>query len=548
MALKDWSTTAADNNSSSPNGFPEGMAPSGVNDAAREMMAQVRGWYEDPAWINYGYTYTYVGGTQFKISGQNVTSKFVVGRRVRAVGSSTGTIYGTITASAFSTDTTVTVSWDSGTLSNETLQVSIAFPALGRPITGLNISMPEDTIASATTTDLGSKSSNILSITGTTTITGLGSSASTAFPLYFVRFTGALTLTHNATSLILPGAANITTATGDTATFKYEGSGNWRCMSYNKASGYAVAVASVSVPPSFAGRLTLTSATPVTTSDVTGATTIYFALYKGNSIPIYDGSAFVQTTFTELSNDTTASSTGKAGAAAVAANKVYDLFVWNDSGTIRLTRGPLWDSDTSRGTGAGKTELELVNGVWVNKQNLTNGPNAQRGTYVGTVRSDGSSQINDSAAKRHVWNTYNRVIRSMINAAEKTDNWTYNTASYRQANSNTANQLDYVVGLAEDAVTASLISLAKNSAGNNYYGGIGVDSTTENSAQTIGQGGGAGFSGAVFTMLSIYKGIAGIGRHYLAWLEHGSGSGTQTWYGDNGTTAVQSGLSGELMA
>lgn len=134
MAIKDWSTTAASNNTASPNGFPEGMAPSGVNDSAREVMAQIRGWYEDPAWINYGYTYTYVGATQFKISGQDQTAKYVVGRRVRAVGSSTGTIYGLISVSSFSTDTTITVVWDSGTLSNETLQVSLGLPSLGKPI------------------------------------------------------------------------------------------------------------------------------------------------------------------------------------------------------------------------------------------------------------------------------------------------------------------------------------------------------------------------------------------------------------------------------
>lgn len=41
-ALEDWSTSAGSNNSASPNGFPENMAPSGVNDSARELMAQVR--------------------------------------------------------------------------------------------------------------------------------------------------------------------------------------------------------------------------------------------------------------------------------------------------------------------------------------------------------------------------------------------------------------------------------------------------------------------------------------------------------------------------
>ena len=55
-----------------------------------------------------------------------------------------------------------------------------------------------------------------------------------------VQFSGALTLTHNATSLILPGGASITTAAGDVAYFVSLGSGNWRCTGYQKANGQAV--------------------------------------------------------------------------------------------------------------------------------------------------------------------------------------------------------------------------------------------------------------------------------------------------------------------
>jgi hypothetical protein len=91
-------------------------------------------------------------------------------------------------------------------------------------------------IASSTTTDLGTIPSHNVSITGTTAITSFGSSANSAYPLYFITFTGALTLTHNATSLILPGGANITTAAGDTAVARYLGSGNWRVISYTAAA------------------------------------------------------------------------------------------------------------------------------------------------------------------------------------------------------------------------------------------------------------------------------------------------------------------------
>lgn len=152
--IKSYSSTPASNSSATPNGAPEGMAPSAVNDVMRQMMAEIRRWYEDPAWIDYGYTYTYVSGTSFKISGSDQTAIYVVGRRVRAVGTTTGTIYGTIATSAFSTDTTVTVTWDSGTLSSETLAVSVGMPALGSPINAASVSAITVSDASITTTDI----------------------------------------------------------------------------------------------------------------------------------------------------------------------------------------------------------------------------------------------------------------------------------------------------------------------------------------------------------------------------------------------------------
>lgn len=94
-------------------------------------------------------------------------------------------------------------------------------------------------IASATTTDIGAATGNYVVVTGTTTITGFGTVQ--AGTVRIVEFSGAGTLTHNATSLILPGGANITRAAGDVGVFVSEGSGNWRCAAYTKADGTAVA-------------------------------------------------------------------------------------------------------------------------------------------------------------------------------------------------------------------------------------------------------------------------------------------------------------------
>ncbi|QNP80978.1 hypothetical protein [Agrobacterium tumefaciens] len=90
------------------------------------------------------------------------------------------------------------------------------------------------TIASGTTTDLSTVKGMYVSVTGTSTITSFGTAK--AGWVKYLRFTGAATLTYNATSMILPGAANITTLAGDFALFVSEGSGNWRCLEYSRAS------------------------------------------------------------------------------------------------------------------------------------------------------------------------------------------------------------------------------------------------------------------------------------------------------------------------
>lgn len=139
MGIKDYSTTPANNNSAPPNGFPENQLPSTVNNSARQVMADIRSWYEDAEWRDFGHTITYVSGTSFTIN-SDVTSTYVANRRIRAVGSSTGTIYGTIDSSSFSSpDTTVTVTWDSGSLVSETLAVSLG-------VTPTNDSIPPEAI------------------------------------------------------------------------------------------------------------------------------------------------------------------------------------------------------------------------------------------------------------------------------------------------------------------------------------------------------------------------------------------------------------------
>ena len=93
-------------------------------------------------------------------------------------------------------------------------------------------------VASAATVSLGE--GGHFHITGTTTITDIDFATDKAGRRATVTFDGALTLTHNATTLILPGGANITTAAGDTMNIVSEGSDVIRVTSYTKADGTAI--------------------------------------------------------------------------------------------------------------------------------------------------------------------------------------------------------------------------------------------------------------------------------------------------------------------
>jgi hypothetical protein len=105
-------------------------------------------------------------------------------------------------------------------------------------------------IASATTTNIGAATGQYVRVTGATTITGFGTV--NAGTMRWVEFTGALTLTHNASSLKLPAAANIATAAGDVGLFVSLGAGNWKCLYFSKADGSSIA--------GFTGTLTSTDA------------------------------------------------------------------------------------------------------------------------------------------------------------------------------------------------------------------------------------------------------------------------------------------------
>ncbi|MDB0030761.1 hypothetical protein N9E34_04795 [Opitutales bacterium] len=151
--IKDYSTTQANNTSLNGISTAEGMLPSNLNNAIRALMKNTRDFYNDAQWVEYGdgsgsYTAAYVSGTSFTINGADVTSEYHAGRRIKIYLATTAAFrYGVIASSSFSTNTTVNVTWDSGSLANETLSVYLAI------LTKTNSSIPTEIIGTSNIAD-----------------------------------------------------------------------------------------------------------------------------------------------------------------------------------------------------------------------------------------------------------------------------------------------------------------------------------------------------------------------------------------------------------
>ncbi|MEJ0009877.1 MAG: DUF2793 domain-containing protein [Alphaproteobacteria bacterium] len=259
------------------------------------------------------------------------------------------------------------------------------------------------------------------------------------------------------------------------------------------------------------GRLTLTSGTPVTTGDVTGAGTVYFTPYKGTHIALYDGSAsWTLLPFAEISISL---------ASGFSSGFNYDVFAYNNSGSVALET-LVWTNDTTRATA-----LALQNGIYVKS-----GATTRR--YLGTFRTTAATTTEDSKLKRFVYNYTNRILREM-RRIESTASWTYSSTTLRQANGSSSNQIAFVQGVAEDLVSATTLApvFTSTTTARVCYSAIGLDTTagpTDRYGSAI-----ILTSGVYQSIYAMYDGIPAAGYHYLAWLEQGAGADIQTWAGNN---------------
>jgi len=222
------------------------------------------------------------------------------------------------------------------------------------------------------------------------------------------------------------------------------------------------------------GRLTLTSNTPVMSADVTGASSVYYAPYQGNIVPIYDGANMDSYTFGQLTMALNTSNQTNGN--------IYDLFIFLNSSVVTIGAGPAWSSSTSRGTGTGTTQLQQTDGLWVNANTitLTNGSNTYssipvgQATYVGSVymtangqtgmqfKPAGASGGASPSPTLGLYNAYNRV-RTFSSSSDTTSEWNYATATWRAANNSNNNRISFVDGLQQSPIDTSYTCAAETS-------------------------------------------------------------------------------------
>jgi len=272
----------------------------------------------------------------------------------------------------------------------------------------------------------------------------------------------------------------------------------------------------------------------------------------------------------------TATSHGLATGDSVEINNVSGNTAANGIWTITRVDANTFTLDTSvgngayisgtgsfagRGVGTGTTEIELSGNTYVNSVAITNGPGAGLGTYLGTIRTDASNQLNwilggvsagGTEAILSVWNVSNRVLVP-CDVRDSTASWSYSSTTARARNASNTNRITFVRGLNADIAqfTISNAMDVNNTAG---YCLIGLNSTSVSASGSTTAGCSLAVAGALGAgWLGFYDAYIGLGSGYVQALElkAGGNPNNPTFYGSSsGFTAVDlypSALLGKLM-
>jgi hypothetical protein len=321
--------------------------------------------------------------------------------------------------------------------------------------------------------------------------------------------------------------------------------------------------------PGMQGYLTLASGTPIITSDIISATTLYYTPYTGAWAVINNGTTFIPYNFTQLSLTLSASQ---------AANNIYDIYLAYNSGSPVIGTGPSWAAGTSgsvtagscaRGTGTGGASISRNSsvGLWVNTVsmsliynigagNITITVPAGQGIYLGSIYIDAiGGQVScyrswGQNRKFGVWNAYNRTP-IILQAGDNTSSWTYATsATIRASNNNPSsysgtayntgsgiacNGFTVLSGLSEEAYNLSFTQAALSN-NTTFTFGIGYNSTTAYSGTNVLlQPAATSF----ITSTAFYAAPPSLGINIVASLEAGNASANTTYDGTQAHMLLQ---------
>jgi hypothetical protein len=267
------------------------------------------------------------------------------------------------------------------------------------------------------------------------------------------------------------------------------------------------------------GRLTTESGVPVSTTDRTSQSTLYFTPYNGNRIALYNGTNWIPHTFSELS----------LSISGLLADNNYDIFIYSNLGVPTLTFSSGWSTSFSR-----TDTVNLFQGVYTFATDRTR-------RYLGTITATSATTTEDSLIRRRVWNYYNRVARHMY-VVETTDSWAHTSTFTRQANANAANVVDWIQGFPEVLVGAYATALSTGDATARAMEGPTIGFRASNLSNAILKG---FYNRDTLTQQNAahyasYSAANG-GWESLFWNET-SNTGN-TYYGDNGgDTRIQPGM------
>lgn len=204
------------------------------------------------------------------------------------------------------------------------------------------------------------------------------------------------------------------------------------------------------------GRLTLESGVPVSTTDQTAKTTVYYTPYVHNVISLWTGARWKPVEFSETS----------LALGTLTSGKPYDVFAYLSSGVLTL-EALAWTSDSARATA-----ITFQDGRLCKSGDKTR-------LYLGSFYTTSTTTTEDSEASRYLFNQYNRAAKRLFNS--DTNSHTYTTASAREWNNgaNSTSRIRFFSGeVAGSVLVGFMVSMLHSSSGITGYVGIGINSTT----------------------------------------------------------------------